>query len=392
MSERVAMTSQLVRAVKDSRLLLTYAAHSGLDLDEEMLDILVNAQYRIDSKEWTNENEAAFWQAFSTLNALIKPVTLRSLKAVSLGVTGTLGLQFLRFFNKAYRTAGVYAVLSLVIMVALLFVQMDWLLGEKLSQHLTSVTDQIQQIQQLSGFEEGKFTREYNLLQIELETTRETLVMWSQPWSFALTAVEDTFLQSFGEREELGLEIVALQNKLKDSTARLRAFKDFQFDDIGRELNAVYQAKVDQLTEDLIQQQTLYEQKQDEALFVETELRTYYVLHVLQRYLLPLLYGSLGAAAYVLRSLIIAIHEETYTGSLNAKYRMRLFLGALCGLLIGFFIIPKEMSGLATLPPMALSFLAGYNIEVLFLAMDHFITAIIAKIKRRELKGTNAEE
>ena len=170
MSEKVAMTSQLVRAVKDSRLLLTYAAHSGLDLDDEMLNILVNAQYRIDSDEWTNENEAAFWQAFSTLNALIKPVTLQSLKAVSLGITGSLKLQFVRFFNKAYRTAGIYAILSLVFMVALLFFQMYWLLGEKLSQHLTSVTEQVQQIQQLSGFEEGKFIEEYKLLQIEIET------------------------------------------------------------------------------------------------------------------------------------------------------------------------------------------------------------------------------
>lgn len=392
MNEKITVTSQLSQAIRDSRLLITYAAHSGLRLDDEMLAILVHAQYRIDDDQWTNEDEAAFWQAFSTLNALIKPVTLESLKSVSLVETRLLRFRFLRFFNKAYRTAGLYAVLSLLFMGTLLFVQMYWLMGQKLSQHLDSVTERARQIQQLSGFEEGAFTEEYNALRIDIETTRETLMLWSRPWIFALSAVEETFLRTFSQQEEFELEIVALQETLKESTDRLRAFKDFQFDDIGRELNAVYQAKVDQLTDELIQQQTLYGQKRDEALFTETELRTYYVLHVLQRYLLPLLYGTLGAAAYVLRSLIIGIQQETYTWRMNATYRMRLFLGALSGLLIGFFVIPKEMSGLATLPPMALSFLAGYNIEVVFLAMDKFIAAIIERITRRTSETGSREQ
>ncbi len=387
MSERITMTSQLSEAVKDSRLLLTYAAHAGLELDDAMLATLVQAQYRKDGEDWTNEDEAAFWQAFSRLNVLVKPVTLESLKAVSLIERPILRFGFLRFFNKAYRAAGVYTFLSLIFMALLLVAQMYWLIGEKLSQHLTTVTEQMQEIQQLSGFSEGRFTRAYDALRLEIETTRETLVLWSQPWSFALSAVEDEFSQPYGRQEELNLEIVDVRDQLKDAANRLTAFKDFQFDEAGQELNAVYRARVDDLTEALIQNQTAYEQAENENIFIETALKSQYVLNVLQRYLLPLLYGLLGATAYVLRSLIAAIQQETYTGRMNAKYRMRLFSGALAGLLIGFFVIPKEMSGLAALPPMALSFLAGYNVEVVFIAMDKFIEAVIGRIQRRTMNS-----
>ncbi len=385
MNERIMMTSQLAHAVADSRLLLTRAAHTGLELDDATLTTLVQAQYRQNDEDWTNEDEAAFWQAFSSLNVLVKPVTLESLKAVSQIDAHHPLLKSFRFFNKSYRAAGIYTFLSLIFMVALLVAQMYWLIGEKLSQHLIRANEQVQQLRQRSGFEEGQFVLEYDALRMEIETTRETLVLWSQPWVFALSAVEEDFSQPYGRQEELNLDIATIREQLKDAANRLTAFKDFQFDDVGQELNAVYRARVDSLTEALIQHKTVYEQAENEARFIETELRTLYVLNVMQRYLLPLLYGLLGATAYVLRLLITAIQQETYTGRANVKYRMRLFSGALAGLLIGFFIIPNETSGLAVLSPMALSFLAGYNVEVLFMAMDRFIDVIIERIQRRTM-------
>lgn len=383
MSEGMTISSQLARAVQDSRLLLTHAAHAGLELDGAMLETLVQAQYRTNAEDWSNDDEAAFWQAFSHLNALVKPVTLESLKALSSNRHPIPGIGVLRVMNKAYRTAGTYAFVATLFMVLLLVVQMYWLMGEKLSQHFTDLTSRIQQFEQHSELSKGPFTQEYDALRMEIETTRETLFFWSRPWSFALSAVEEEFAQPYDDQEELRLEIADIREQLKNAANRLTAFKDFQFDAAGQELNAVYRARVDELTDTLIRHQTAYEQAENENQFLETELRTQYVLHVLQRYFLPLFYGLLGASAYVLRSLILAIQRETYTARANAKYRMRLFSGALAGLLIGFFIIPKETSGLATLPPMALSFLAGYNVEVLFLAMDQFIEAVIKRIQRR---------
>lgn len=377
MNEKVRITPQLTQAVRDSRLLLTYAAQAGLKLDEQMLAILVNAQYRLDFDEWTNKDEADFWQAFSSLNTQIKPVTLESLKAVSLVDTHSYRFRFLRLLNKAYRTAGLYIVLALLCMGILLVVQIYWLVGEKLSQELNK---QNQHAQQLSLSDTAN-TTERNELLMQVETTRTLLMLWSKPWHrLLITDTDDEFAHS-PAKQEFEADIAALQDALKLAVDRLGTFKNFDGEATGRELSDLYQKKVDDLTEQLIRKNTEYAKDRNVYRFTEVEIKTIYVLHVLQQYVLPLLYGLLGAAAYVLRSLIQDIQTETYTGKSNMKYRVRIFLGALAGLVIGFFVIPEEMGGLSTLPPLALSFLVGYNVEVLFLVMDRFIVMITKRIR-----------
>jgi len=101
------------------------------------------------------------------------------------------------------------------------------------------------------------------------------------------------------------------------------------------------------------------------------------VVNVLQVYILPLLYGLLGAHAYVLRELIRENRERVYRSESETAYRMRIILGLLAGLAIGWFARPDPASAgmIAKLGPFALSFLAGYSVEVLFSAMDKFVGA-----------------
>jgi hypothetical protein len=98
---------------------------------------------------------------------------------------------------------------------------------------------------------------------------------------------------------------------------------------------------------------------------------------VLQVYFLPLLYGLLGAHAYVLRELIRENRERVYRRESETAYRMRVILGLLAGLAIGWFAKPDPASSgiIAKLGPFALSFLAGYSVEVLFSVMDRFVSA-----------------
>ena len=100
-------------------------------------------------------------------------------------------------------------------------------------------------------------------------------------------------------------------------------------------------------------------------------------VNVLQVYILPLLYGLLGAHAYVLRELIRENREHIYHRESETAYRMRIILGLLAGLAIGWFLRPDPTSAgiVAKLGPFALSFLAGYSVEVLFSAMDRFVAA-----------------
>jgi hypothetical protein len=107
------------------------------------------------------------------------------------------------------------------------------------------------------------------------------------------------------------------------------------------------------------------------AVAVETE------VNIIQTYVLPLFYGLLGSCAFVLRQLGLEIRGRTFRRELGITYWLHIFLGALSGLAVGWFLRPEGATeGLIRgLTPFALSFLAGYSVEVLFSAMDRLVAA-----------------
>jgi hypothetical protein len=84
----------------------------------------------------------------------------------------------------------------------------------------------------------------------------------------------------------------------------------------------------------------------------------------------------------VLRRITREIRDLTYTTDSNARYRLRIQLGTLAGLAVGWFLfIPPDSVGSGALfsfkelSPLALAFLAGYSVELLFAAMDKLVAA-----------------
>ena len=63
-----------------------------------------------------------------------------------------------------------------------------------------------------------------------------------------------------------------------------------------------------------------------------------FVLNILQTYVLPLLYGWVGAMAYVMRSLIASVQNRTFRREHEVEYNLRTYLGLLSGLAIGWFV------------------------------------------------------
>ncbi len=105
-----------------------------------------------------------------------------------------------------------------------------------------------------------------------------------------------------------------------------------------------------------------------------------FILVILQSYILPLLYGLLGASAFVLRTTAKEIENVTYSVESNRGYLLRLALGTLAGLIVGWFIflLPGQ-TFLASISPFAIAFLVGYNIDILFISMDNLIHRIQKK-------------
>ncbi len=114
-------------------------------------------------------------------------------------------------------------------------------------------------------------------------------------------------------------------------------------------------------------------------------------LEFLQVYILPLLYGMLGAFAYVLRHISFSIRSRTYTHQTLSDYLLRVTMGCISGFVIAWFIVsPASENGsqtanmMVSLSPFAIAFVAGYSIELLFSFMDKIISPFITERERNK--------
>ncbi|HEX8165813.1 MAG TPA: hypothetical protein VF601_08500 [Beijerinckiaceae bacterium] len=96
----------------------------------------------------------------------------------------------------------------------------------------------------------------------------------------------------------------------------------------------------------------------------------------LSAYLLPMLYGLLGACAFVLRQLSDEIGKLTYAHDARVRHALRLNIGLLSGLAVGWFVRPGAGdAALVSLSPLALAFVAGYGCELFFVLLDRIVQA-----------------
>jgi hypothetical protein len=107
------------------------------------------------------------------------------------------------------------------------------------------------------------------------------------------------------------------------------------------------------------------------------EAQANHLIMVLGGSILPLLYGLLGASVFLMRQFFSQIPKDETVLISPGRTFLRLGLGAIAGLAIGWFWVPnaKSISEFTT-TPFALAFLAGFSIELLFSILDRIIAAI----------------
>jgi hypothetical protein len=94
------------------------------------------------------------------------------------------------------------------------------------------------------------------------------------------------------------------------------------------------------------------------------------IVGIFASFVLPILFGTIGAIAYVIRTISDQINKTTFSVTSPIRHIMRVILGALAGVVVGLF------NGLTTqfsLPPLAVAFLAGYGVEAVFSMFDNLI-------------------
>ncbi len=324
--------------IHEAQLLLAYASQKGLKVDNEVVSVIVRSRHLLTEETWDSELEVQFWDAFNTIAQLVHPVSVASLKATypepQFVETEAHKHQFKFFRSKAEGTVFFYQIGSLFFLFVLLAIQTFWLMG---SMRMTSVVELTTKMKTLQAETERQYTNkgvdtpEMDILhgkieevQARIQANYQMLSNWT--WK--------SILQQFG--------FVAIPQQALDEQASKAISPNL-----------------------MIQIDILLQEKK-------------FVLQTIQTYILPLLYGLLGAYAYVLIQISKEIKLLTYVEPLKVSYRLRLQLGALSGLAVGWFINPDSSltdssSVFFELSPLTLAFVAGYSVDVLFALMDRLI-------------------
>lgn len=92
-------------------------------------------------------------------------------------------------------------------------------------------------------------------------------------------------------------------------------------------------------------------------------------------WLLPFLYGLLGACVYVMRRLLFDTKGVVVE---NVVIVLRLALGALAGVAIGWFAVPAVPAAPSSMPYL-IAFFAGFSIDIFFSLLDRFNRLLLDK-------------
>ncbi|SHG15703.1 hypothetical protein [Vibrio gazogenes] len=301
--------------INDGIRLLHYVARSGnLNVDPDIAAGIINAQNNLHSRNWGEEDENRLLRCYDKLATQVWPVTVESIKSVvPNAVNGQIESP------RANRTIIWYRRYTVFTLIMLLSVQIYYLFGYGLTQTLLQYTHlPMSSTSVVQAQPESSSSQNDKLYENHLRASYQLLQYWNQVWMLG---------------------------------------NDFQL------------APTDQLIPPGQEERTIH--------FATHLIAAQSVLQMLQNYVLPLMYGLLGAFIFVLRSLLQQIRTLTYTASREIGYRLRLTLGCLAGMITGWLLKPDI--GTMTLSPMALAFIAGYSIEVLFSALDMIIDNIRKK-------------
>ncbi|WP_018609969.1 hypothetical protein [Uliginosibacterium gangwonense] len=336
-SEPIAGASQapIIAAIADGELLLAYAASHGINLPVELVAEIVAAKslpsLNLDSPD-TFDKQVKFWEARNQLATIILPVTSASIKASAQTGPGIFRRSVFNFFARneksvispAERCILLFRTLALIALCSLLVVQVYWVVGSKvISETETILTQAIENQKELIGLDAG--------------TSKATLLETKKMGLEAEIRIRYAVLESW--------------NNIWISPLRIFGFDEYK-----------------------------HVEKPSYADLQQARLAGKFACQSIELYLLPLLYGWLGACLYVLRRLAQDIGTKSFTPEQGLVYSLRVYMGTLAGLIVVWFLpVAQTDPNIKSLSVFAVALLVGYSIDLLFALMDRIISAFTAQ-------------
>ena len=339
---RYVINPELKNAISEAQLLLAFASRHGHSLTEETVNIIVKSGMQ---DEISEADETAFWKHFSILAAAVAPVSAESVRAIA-SVDGKRSQ-----VQKTVRRFTITAVVALAVLVTL---QAYWAVGALIISDMKSTQAQLKEVElsmragsTYSGNESPGQQQQPQQQQHPQRGGRNFTWLWEK-------ALE-------GPSEEL---------KFKKEDLEMYVAANYRWLELWSTIpNSLLGIDTIRVTENDPEDA----KRENIITFLQCATIT---MDILQKYILPLIYGFLGACVYVLRNLSSKIKAYAFLNASTINFHIRLCLGTLGGIAIVWFISPeKTTEPIMSLSPLALAFLAGYSVELLFAVMDTVINA-----------------
>jgi hypothetical protein len=320
--------------------LLRYAAENK-QLDQTIVAPICAAWDARQNNTWTQTIAINFWLAFNSLCSLIKPVTMDSLSTNLQELPPPWwALRKRKAVSLSKRTADRYLILLIVLLFfAVIFSFVQSKVG--------GLTREIK----LQMDNADKLTAQISVNIATLEKDNVIDLSSAGPGDIAIaTLVQDQF-QQLGYLEELMLQERHVASAI--STFGIRVYNYHA---------GTYQPATsrDVLKASLVNYKDI-RGKINSYLFNEGV-----TVEIISSSVLPIILGLMGACAYVVRLISDQIKDATFSTTSPIRHRVRLLLGGLAGIVIGFGGIVST-TGLSS---SALAFIAGYSIEPVFATLD----------------------
>ena len=330
-------------ALNETGPLLRFAAERVKDLSADLPLAIAEARQAAANDQWSPDISQRFWNAFARLCDLIQPVTMDTIRAAQQKIQPSAWRK--RFGagprSIAQRSSGRYLLLLFLLLALILPIQL----------YVWTCTNLSKKIDDLVANQKSQYLRlvqEANKLEVEEKSAAPEKL--SEELAAAATSARSLTYQIRAEtrllERVLTLDLAALPDakKATDETAPTKPgdYVKLATDEINRT-----QSKVVQVQE-----------------------QANLIVGILGAYILPILLGSIGAVAYIIRTISEQIRTSTFSPSSPTRHIMRTALGAMAGVVVGLF---SDLSTKLSLPPLAVAFLAGYGVEAVFSMFDGFI-------------------
>ena len=362
--------------IDKSRILLFHGLEQGTDLKQEHIDAITEAINAYGTEDWTLDLEKRFYNAYSAMSKLSDGVSAEA-------------IEHTRRYRLLY--SFIIAFIGIVFLAYLVFQQNTFVRLQESTSSYDELTEQRQIKSQsfLQKTNELSFLERFNALSLTHPDKQ------AGPEAFGLTLEpEETTRQ---REDRISAEVAALEDEItridNQIKAQFRIISELMpvsaIDPVPERPNGWLfwspdEAEMDSWRTEL----ELWEQRQSEREVTDDFYgvqRAKTQIIFFNSYFLPALYGLLGTAAFVLRAFSRDLRSLSLQPVNLLNYLIRLPLGALSGIAVGLILIPDgtvpnedavaaapEIAGLTTV---ALAFIAGYSVELLFTAMDRIVGA-----------------